>query len=67
MTFPKDSTSIEALRMGPIRVVQVFTASAQDDRKITDRLGYESPPFSQIRHLCSGKPLGRFSQNEKPC
>lgn len=67
MTFPKDSASVEALRMGPIKVVQVFTSPAKSGETITSRFGYESPPFSQIRHLCSGKPLSRYGQSEDRC
>lgn len=62
MRFPQDSTSVEQLRMGPIKVVQVFTSPARGDQPINNRIGYGNPPFSQIRHLCSGKPLSRNGQ-----
>ncbi len=62
MTVPHDSTSVETLRIGPIKVVQVYTSPAQSDEQITGRLCYESPPFSQIRHLCSRKPLIRHNR-----
>lgn len=62
MTVPQDSPSLETLRIGPIKVVQVFTTPAKQDQPITSRLGYVNPPFSQIRHLCSGKPLSRHAQ-----
>lgn len=61
MTAPQDSPSLETLRIGPIKVVQVFTTPAKKNEPITDRLGYGNPPFSQIRHLCSGKPLSRHA------
>ena len=62
MTVPHDSASVEALRIGPIKVVRVYTSPARSDEPITERLGYHCPPFSQIRHLCSQKPLGRHER-----
>ncbi len=62
VTVPQDSTSVEALRIGPVKVVRVYTSPARHDQQVTDRLGYDCPPFSQIRHLCSRKPLGRHSR-----
>jgi hypothetical protein len=59
VTVPQDSTSVEALRIGPIKVVRVYTSPAKSDEHVTERLGYDCPPFSQIRHLCSHKPLSR--------
>ncbi len=53
---------MEALRIGPIKVVRVYAAQARSDQQVTERLGYDCPPFSQIRHLCSRKPLGRHSR-----
>ena len=46
--------------MGPIKVVEVFTSPTPSDQPVTDRIGYEAVPFSEIKHLCSGKPLSRF-------
>ena len=62
MTVPQDSTSVEALRIGPIKVVRVYAAQARSDQQVTEQLAYDCPPFSQIRHLCSRKPLGRHSR-----
>jgi len=62
VTVPQDSTSVEALRIGPIKVVRVYTSPARKDEQVTERLGYDCPPFSQIRHLCSRKPLGRHNR-----
>ncbi len=62
VTVPQDSTSVEALRIGPIKVVRVYTSPAGKDEQVTERLGYDCPPFSQIRHLCSRKPLGRHNR-----
>ena len=61
MPISNDSASTEGLRMGPIKVVQVFTAHAAKNRPVTEKLGYESVPFDQVRHLCSGKPLARYA------
>ena len=47
--------------MGPVKVVEVFTWSPKD-RKASECLGCDTVPFEQIRHLCSGKPLGRNPQ-----
>jgi len=63
VTVPQDSTSVEALRIGPIKVVRVYTSSPRDDQQVTERLAYDCPPFSQIRHLCSEKPLGRHDHS----
>ena len=57
MTVPHDSTSVEALRIGPIKVVRVYTSPPRNNERVTERLGYDCPPFSEIRHLCSQKPL----------
>ncbi len=62
MTVPQDSTSVEALRIGPIKVVRVYTSPARSDQHVTEQLGYDCPPFAQIRHLCSQKPLGRHDR-----
>jgi len=62
VTVPHDSTSVEALRIGPIKVVRVYTSPARDDVQVTERLAYNCPPFSQIRHLCSKKPLSRHNR-----
>ena len=67
MTMPADTASNETLRMGPIKVVRVYASSAPTDVTITERLGYTTPPFSQIRHLCSSKPLGRHLPTEDRC
>ena len=62
MTVPLDSTSVEALRIGPIKVVRVYASPARDDQQVFEQLAYDCPPFSQIRHLCSRKPLGRHER-----
>jgi len=60
MPISDDSASTERLRMGPIKVVQVFTAPASGDVPVTEKLGYEFVPFSEYKHLCSDKPLSRY-------
>ncbi len=67
MTMPADTASNETLRMGPIKVVRVYASTTPTDVSITERLGYTTPPFSQIRHLCSSKPLGRHEPTEDRC
>ena len=67
MTIPEDSASNETLRLGPIKVVQVFASTTPTDVVITERLGYATPPFSQIKHLCSAKPLGRHEPTKDLC
>ena len=67
MMMPASPASNETLRMGPIKVVRVYASTAPTDVTITERLGYTTPPFSQIRHLCSSKPLGRHSPTEDRC
>jgi len=62
VTVPQDSTSVEALRIGPIKIVRVYTSPAPEDAQVTEQLAYDCPPFSQIRHLCSRKPLGRHER-----
>ena len=67
MTMPADPASNETLRMGPIKVVKVYASTTPTNVTITERLGYATPPFSQIRHLCSSKPLGRYEPTEDRC
>ena len=67
MTMPTDPASNETLRMGPIKVVQVFTAPAAGDKPVTEKLGYECVPFAQVKHLCSGKPLSRYEPAKDRC
>jgi hypothetical protein len=35
-------------------------SEAPSDCRISTAVSHESVPFEKIRHLCSGKPLGRF-------
>ncbi len=65
MPISDDSASTERLRMGPIKVVQVFTAHTTGDAPITEKLGYESVPFEQVKHMCSGRPLSRYEPEQK--
>jgi hypothetical protein len=51
--------------MGPIKVVQVFTAPASGDVPVTEKLGYDFVPFSEYKHLCSGKPLSRYEPTQE--
>ena len=67
MAMPASPASNETLRMGPIKVVRVYASTTPTDVAITERLGYTTPPFSQIRHLCSSKPLGRHAPTEDRC
>ncbi len=67
MPILDDSASTERLRMGPIKVVQVFTAPEAGDGPITEKLGYECVPFAQVKHLCSGKPLSRYEPAKDRC
>ena len=60
MNTPLDPGSIELLRIGPIKVIEVFTSTYPSDQPVTEHIGYETVPFSEIKHLCSGKPLSRF-------
>ncbi len=59
-----DPASVEQIRLGPIKVVDVFTAPAPPRQRVTDALGNETVPFEQIRHLISDKPLGRASRTD---
>ncbi len=67
MPISDDSVWTERLRMGPIKVVQVFTASSSGDTPVTEKLGYEFVPFSEYKHLCSGKPLSRYEPTQERC
>ncbi len=67
MDTPQDPGSVDLLRMGPIKVVEVFTSPSPSDRPVTDRIGYETVPFAEIKHLCSRKPLSRFDPLKRDC
>ncbi len=67
MPISDDSASTERLRMGPIKVVQVFTAPSSGDVPVTEELGYDFVPFSEYKHLCSGKPLSRYEPAQDRC
>ena len=64
MNTPLDPGSIELLRIGPIKVVEVFTSPTPTDTPVANSTTCDTVPFSDIKHLCSGKPLGRFTPAE---
>ncbi len=55
---------IERLRMGPVKVIDVFTSAPPSQVTVTEALGNETVPFEQVRHLCSAKPLVRASRTD---
>ncbi len=67
MPISDHSAWTERLRMGPIKVVQVFTAPSSGDVPVTEKLGYEFVPFSEYKHLCSDKPLSRYEPAQDRC
>ena len=67
MPISDDLASTELLRIGPIKVVQVFTSTSSGDVAVTEKLGYEFVPFSEYKHLCSGKPLRRYEPTQEHC
>ena len=67
MPISDDSASTERLRMGPVKVVQVFTSPSSGDAPVTEKLGYDFVPFSEYKHLCSGKPLSRYEPEQERC
>ena len=65
MNTPLDPGSIELLRIGPIKVVEVFTSPTPTDIPVANSTTCDSVPFSDIKHLCSGKPLARFTPADR--
>ena len=61
MSGPHKQPSKLPMKLGPVKVVEVFTW-APKDRKASECLSCDTVPFEQVRHLCSGKPLGRYPQ-----
>ena len=59
MSNAHESIPIERLRLGPVKMVEVFTSSPPPGQTVTDSLGNETIPFSEIRDLISDKPLLR--------
>ncbi len=63
MSAAPDPVPIDQICIGPIRVVDIFTASPPPDRPVAEFVGTETVPFDQIRHLISRKPLERFDSS----
>ncbi len=63
MSAAPEPVPIDQIRIGPIRVVEMFTASPPAGRHVAEFLGTETVPFDMVRHLISRKPLSRFDAN----
>ena len=64
MSGTHEPGAVEQLRIGPIKVVELYIAPVPDDSPIAESLGNQTVPFDQVRHLVSSKPLGRFEPAE---
>ena len=64
MSAANDPVPVEQICIGPIKVVELYTASAPDDQPVAECVGTQDVPFDQVRHLVSSKPLARFEHTE---
>jgi hypothetical protein len=49
------------LAIGPIKVKEIVVPSVRHSGRISNDVSIETVPFHKIRHLCSSKPLCRYS------
>lgn len=59
MDTAHDPLPTQQYRLGPVRVVEVFTSSPPPEVSISDSISNDVVPFDQIRNLISDKPLTR--------